>query len=100
MEIVDPPGRSSREPSEHWQTVVRTLKDDYPGRYAKVGDYSNGVGTQIRKGLYPAFIPAGVTDKADYMERHWVVTTRRSHSDRRDLYIKWVGDDCTCRYCV
>ena len=100
MEIIDPPPcNGGRQPTAHWIEVVKTLKEQYPDRYGKVGNYSNGVGTQIRQGRYPAFIPADVSDKADYMDRHWRVTTRRTSDGRNDLYIKWIGSNCVCRYC-
>lgn len=98
MEIVDPPGRGLRGPSVRWLTIVDTLKNKHPGEYGLVGQFSNGVATQIRKGIYPAFIPESVPRseplRSDYMTRHWDITTRK-----RDLYIKWVGDGCTCRFC-
>jgi len=103
MEIIEPPPKRGNSGSrEHWVTTVDTLRTQYPGRFGKVGTYSNGVSTQIRKGMYPAFYPKDVTDKADYMLRHWEVTTRSSEEGRgrNDLYIKYIGDGCTCRYCV
>lgn len=101
MEITEPPPkRGSSGSRQHWVKVVDTLRTEYPGRFGKVGNYSNGVSTQIRKGLYAAFIPQDVTDRSGYMDRHWEVTTRRAGEGRNDVYIKWTGDGCTCRYCV
>lgn len=93
MKIVDPPdSRVGRGPSEKWLNIAATLKNDYPGKFGLVGKYSNGVSSQIRKGMYSAFLPPGFTtdpgSRADYMAYNWVVTSRKG-----DIYIKWVGVD-------
>lgn len=99
MQIGDPP-ESKRKPSDHWVNVVRKLQNEYPGQYGMVGNYSVGVATHIRDGDYPAFLPASpVEDKRAYVRSHWDVTTRRTPDGRNDVYIKWIGGDCTCKAC-
>lgn len=99
MQIGDPP-ESKRKPSADWVKKVKMLKDEYPGQYGLVGNYSVGVATHIRDGDYPAFLPdTPVADKAGYVRSHWDVTTRRTPDGRNDVYIKWVGADCECEVC-
>jgi hypothetical protein len=102
MEIVDPPPITrGRGPTSRWTEIVKTLKTQHPGEYAKVGSYSSGVATQIRNGQYSAFIPDDImlsASRIDYMQRHWDITTRKI-GKATDIYIKWVGGNCNCRYC-
>ncbi len=100
MQIVEPPESKKRGPSTHWTDVATRLKDEYPGQYGLVGNYSVGVATHIRNGHYPAFVKPGTIDKKAYVERHWDVTTRRTSDGRNDVYIKWVGQGCSCRDCL
>ena len=103
MEIAQPPPiKRGRGPTSRWKEIVTTLKTQYPGQFAKVGSYSNGVATQIRQGKYAAFVPDDVeltTSRADYIKRHWEITTRRK-GQSSDIYIKWLGQDCDCWYCT
>lgn len=99
MRFVDPPKPAGRPPTTRWIEVAEQLRNN-PDTFGLVGAFSNGVSTQIRKGRYTAFIPAGVEDKEAYMEKHWEVTTRRSSTPaRNDLYVRWIGDGCACRFC-
>ena len=99
MQIGNPP-ESKRKPSADWIKKVTTLKEQYPGQFGLVGNYSVGVATHIRDGDYPAFLPdKPVEDKAEYVRSHWDVTTRRTPDGRNDVYVRWVGADCKCKVC-
>lgn len=104
MEIEQPPPiKRGRGATSRWKEIVNTLKTEYPGQFAKVGSYSNGVATQIRQGKYSAFLPDDAeflnASRIDYMQRHWEITTRRK-GQASDIYVKWIGGDCTCWYCT
>lgn len=90
MQIGDPP--QSNRSVKHWVEVVHQLKTEYPGQFGMVGNYSVGVASHIRKGKYPAFVPAHVTDKQTYVKENWQVVTRRTPDGRNDVYVKWIGD--------
>lgn len=101
MQIGDPP-ESKRKPSADWVRKVNILKTQHPGEYGMVGNYSVGVATHIRNGDYPAFLPDTPLDEEDrekYVRTHWDITTRRTPNGRNDVYIKWLGKDCSCRVC-
>jgi hypothetical protein len=90
-----------RPPTLKWTAIAESLKEN-PGKYGLVGNFSLGVGSHIRKGKYASLVPLEIRDadeRADYMERHWNVTTRRSGIDRADIYIVWIGEDCGCESC-
>jgi len=103
VDITDPPPpKRGRGSTSKWKEITRILKTKYPGQFALVGSYSNGVATQIRQGKYAAFVPDGMeltASRIDYMQRHWEITTRRK-GQSSDIYIKWIGGDCTCGYCT
>ena len=60
-----------------------------------VGNFSPGVATHIRRGLYKAFLGGWVGSEGDvtaYMQRHWEITTRKTDvGSRNDIYIRWIG---------
>lgn len=94
MEKMDPPPSIRTERSEDWRNRVLLMKSN-PGEYYKVGNYSPGVATHIRRGEYRAFLDGfqGSPEQlASYMERHWHVTTRKTDGGtRNDVFIKWLG---------
>lgn len=103
MQIGDPPV-SNRKPSTNWVKKVETLKNEYPGQYGLVGNYSVGVATHIRQGDYPAFIPDAIRGadpeiREQYVRSHWEVTTRRTPNGRNDVYVRWIGSGCECPVC-
>lgn len=103
MQIGNPP-ESKRKPSTDWVKRVNILKDEVPGQYGLVGNYSVGVATNIRKGDYPAFLPerlrgAEQGKREAYVRTHWDVTTRRTPDGRNDVYVAWVGRGCDCEVC-
>lgn len=95
MEFIEPPPSKKGAMSDRWINVVAELKTK-KDQWALVGNYSPGVATHLRRGKYPAFMgdfsnfdPA---QAALYMQRHWEITTRKTHNgDRNDVYIRWVG---------
>lgn len=92
MEFVSPPPHQPRQRSEKWINVVAELKAN-PGEWAKVGNFSPGVATHIRRGKYPAFLDGCDHEQVGvYMESHWEVTTRKTdNGTRNDVYIRWIG---------
>jgi hypothetical protein len=94
MEFVDPPLEARGERSKRWKEIVTTLKEN-KGEWAMVGNFSPGVATHIRRGLYKAFLEGWVGSEGDvtaYMQRHWEVTTRKTDTgSRNDIYIRWIG---------
>ena len=94
MEFVDPPLEARGERSKRWKEIVATLKEN-KGEWAMVGNFSPGVATHIRRGLYKAFLEGWVGSEGDvaaYMQRNWEVTTRKTETgSRNDIYIRWIG---------
>lgn len=92
MEFITPPPEKKGQRSERWREIVKTLKEN-KGAWAKVGDFSPGVATHIRRGKYPAFLEDSENMDAEvYMSQHWEVTTRKMGSGtRNDVYIRWLG---------
>lgn len=72
---IPPDGRYGPK-SEHWVKAV-ALATEHIGKAVFVGAYSPGVAVQIRRGTYPAFLPAGYDgDKEAYMDANWSIETR------------------------
>ncbi len=91
MDFVDPPKEARGEKSRRWISIVAALKE-HKGEWAKVGNYSPGIATHIRRGSYPAFLPDDLSiDSQVYMSQHWEVTTRKTEPGRQDVYVRWVG---------
>lgn len=94
MEFVSPPPHQPRQRSEKWVNVVAELKAN-PGEWAKVGNFSPGVATHIRRGKYPAFLEGWQGDREQaslYMQQNWDITTRKTdNGTRNDVYIRWIG---------
>lgn len=94
MEWVDPPPNRKGARSQHWREVVVALKAQ-PSIWAKVGNYSPGVATNIRRGKYPAFlggVDASIDDVEMYMNHHWEITTSKTDEGKRnDIFIRWLG---------
>lgn len=91
MEQIDPPASIRTERSENWRNRVAIMKAD-PKNFYKVGNYSPGVATHIRRGEYRAFLPDDVNDPEAYMSLHWEITTRKTDDGKRnDVFIKWLG---------
>lgn len=102
MEICTPPEPKRKALSEYWLNVAATAKTLKDEEFVRVGPYSVGVATNIRNGLYPAFLPKrGLDDdqKKTYMADHWVITTRKSGPSRTHIFIRWMGDGCGCEFC-
>ena len=91
MEFVDPPAQQARQRSERWNNIVTELKAS-PMQWAKVGNFSPGVATHIRRGKYPAFLDGCDTTPEVWMQQHWEITTRKTdNGNRNDVYIRWIG---------
>lgn len=96
MERIDPPAEKRGERSAEWRNRVLILKNN-PGEFYKVGNYSPGVATHIRRGEYRAFLdpdnpPLNPEQAEAYMKRHWQITTRKTdEGGRNDVFIKWLG---------
>lgn len=92
MEFAEPPMQQGRARSEKWVNIVAELKA-HKGEWAKVGNFSPGVATHIRRGKYPAFLDeCDQPDAGSYMASHWEVTTRKTdNGNRNDVYIRWLG---------
>jgi hypothetical protein len=94
MEFIDPPPEAKGQRSERWREIVSTLKDK-KGEWARVGNFSPGVATHIRRGQYKAFLGGWEGSEGDveaYMKRHWQVTTRKTDDGKRnDVYVRWLG---------
>lgn len=92
MEFAEPPMQQGRQRSEKWVNIVKELKE-HKGEWAKVGNFSPGVATHIRRGKYPAFLDGCDHDQYGvYMAAHWEVTTRKTdNGNRNDVYIRWLG---------
>lgn len=91
MDFVEPPPPKRRNNSAHWVDSIDQLKDN-PGKWGRVGNYSIGVSTHIKKGRYPLFYPPGTPDPEAYVRDHWEVTTRSTGDGRVDLYVRWIGE--------
>ena len=94
MEKMEPPPTARSERSEEWRNKVATMKAN-KGEYYKVGDYSPGVATHIRRGKYKAFLDGQhmSDDEAEaYMKRHWEITTRKTTDGRNDVFVCWLGE--------
>lgn len=94
MEFTDPPPEQRGNRSQKWIDIVRELQK-HPGEWAKVGNYSPGVATNIRRGRYKMFLDGWEGDDAQralYMQRHWEVTTRKTDDGHKnDVFIRWLG---------
>lgn len=93
LEFTTPPPEKKGQRSQYWIDVVRELKAN-PNEWAKVGNYSPGVATHIRRGKYPAFVEGNLSEDqlAIYMRQNWQVTTRKTDDGKRnDIWIRWIG---------
>lgn len=95
MEFVDPPLEVRGERGKLWVERVAAMKQNR-GEWAKVGNYSPGVATHIRRGEYKAFLPSGEdmdpVQAEVYMKQHWEVTTRKTNDGKRnDVFVRWLG---------
>lgn len=95
MERIDPPPTAKSERSEEWHRKIAIMQGD-PMNYYKVGNYSPGVPTHIRRGQYKAFLPAGndftPAEAQSYMKKHWEMTTRKTDGGKRcDVFLRWLG---------
>jgi hypothetical protein len=93
VEFIDKlPESKLHRPSQFWVNVVHEVKEN-PGKWANVGEFSPGVASQIRAGHYPAFIPSGIDNKKEYMDKHWSVSTRSNGLPNRrcNVYVMWNG---------
>jgi hypothetical protein len=94
MEFLDaPPPTRKHSISGKWVEIVAAAKQ-HPGKWAAVGNYSPGVASQIRAGMYPAFIPEGLheSERRAHMKAYWEVTTRSEKGSRRcEVFLRWLG---------
>lgn len=89
-----PPSKAGRQ-SDKWKTIVAELMDN-PGKAGYVGNWSPGVATQIRYGMYPAFLLGRRFEddeqKKAYMRNSFLVETRKTEPGRADVWITYIGD--------
>lgn len=94
MEFIDPPAEARGERTQRWKDIVSTLKEN-KGQWGLVGNFSPGVATHIRRGMYKAFLEGMSPEESIahvYMSQHWKITTRKTDDGKRnDIYIKWLG---------
>jgi len=88
VKFQEPPKR--KQPSQFWVDIVKKLREN-PKRPALIGDYSAAVGSHIRNGFYPAFIPSNTDDAKTFMKRNFEVQTVKRPDKRYDLYITYIG---------
>lgn len=91
MEFMEPPPEERGQRSKRWEEIAATLREN-PGQWAKVGNFSPGIATAIRRGQYKAFLDPSDPSPADvYMKQHWEVTTRKTEGgSRNDVYIRYL----------
>lgn len=91
VEFTDPPITKVQASRQHWESVAAALKDS-PDQWGKVGTFSPGIATAIRRGKYRAFLEGrGDIDPQAWMRMHWVVRTSKADSRMRDhVFMKWI----------
>lgn len=93
MEFIDPPVNTRAERSAQWRAKVFALQAN-PGQWAKVGNYSPGIATAIRRGHNKAFLEGKPDSEPSdlWMTRCWEVTTKKTDDGKRnDVYVRWIG---------
>lgn len=93
MEFIDPPEDKRQQRTAEWQRIVTELKA-HPSEWAKVGNFSPGVATAIRRGKYRAFTADApeYEDPEAYMTRNWQIrSSKTSDGTRNDIFIRWIG---------
>lgn len=91
MEFTDLPPSKKHAGSQKWRDAVAAAKQR-PNDWLMVGNYSPGVASQIRAGMYPAFYPQGTDNARTYIRVYWQITTRTTTDRRCDVYIRWLGE--------
>jgi len=93
MQFTSLPPSNKHAGSQKWREAVKAAQGR-PKEWLMVGNYSPGVASQIRAGMYAAFFPAGLheVEKRAYMRAYWEVTTRVNGARRCDVYIRWLGE--------
>ena len=76
----------------NWEEAVRLMRQA-PREWHLIGDFSPGVATHIRNGLYKAFLYAETADPAAFMRKHWEIAARvKVRGQKRvNLYGRWLG---------
>ena len=91
VEFIEPPLTAVQRSRNHWAYVAAELQAK-PNEWAKVGTFSPGVATGIRRGKNPAFLDgAGSIDPQAWMNLHWRVRTSKSENRTKDdVFMKWI----------
>lgn len=94
MEFMEPPVDKRRARSTEWQRIVDELRT-HPNEWARVGNFSPGVATAIRRGRYKAFL-TGMPEHENpetYVTRCWQVRSAKTDDGtRNDIFVRWIGD--------
>lgn len=89
-----PPESKQHRTSIDWQAAVKEMKAS-PHEWFKIGEFSPGIANHIRKGVYPAFLPADIEadQKERYMRAHWEIAARviKRGESRVNVYARWMG---------
>lgn len=92
VEFGTPPVSVKSVRSQRWVDVVAALQGR-PGEWARVGEFSPGVATHIRKGSYKHFLH-GIDESVspqEWMAKHWEISTKKVGERRRDeIWMRWV----------
>lgn len=93
LEFSNPPQDRREQRTAEWKRITTELRAN-PGQWAKVGNFSPGVATAIRRGKYRAFLDPddNITEPETYMRQHWEIRTHKTgDGTRNDIYIRWNG---------
>lgn len=94
MEFDDSPPLGFRQQrAAFWRNAVKELQA-MPGQWGKVGEYSPGIATQLRKGKYSYFLdgkPESMEPET-WMRSRWDIHAKKLPGQRRDeVWIRWNG---------
>lgn len=102
MELTPAPPKPKKGPGEtNWQAVVDFAKAN-PGQWVKVGPYSGGMMSAIKRGLIAPFfrdnpnVQRDTVDASEWIAKNWDITSRtvsRTETTRQvDLYLRYKGE--------
>lgn len=94
VEFIDPPEDKRKKRSAEWKRIVQELRSN-PGEWGKVGNFSPGVATAIRRGKYRAFLDGinETEDPEDYIKRCWKIRSAKTDDgSRNDIFVCWIGN--------
>ena len=90
----DPPPTHQRRSGTDWEGAVAHMRK-HPGVWYEFGEWSPGMASHIRRGVYKQFLPADFEgDPRVYMRQHWEVASRGTERAPRrivDLFIRFLG---------